>query len=149
MTEESKFESVEDLLDGTLDDIDDLPEFKPFPAGSHMVKASLEIKEVNGKQCVELSMTAMETLELSNPATDELLKEGDQTSVLFMLDNEFGQGKMKKILAPLGEVLGTRATREIIEQTTDMEVAVLTKIRKNKNDPDQVYTDVVELSVAE
>jgi hypothetical protein len=147
MTEESKFESVEDLLDGTLDDIDDLPEFKPFPPGSHAVKATLTIKEVNGKQAVELAMTAIATLELSNSAADEPLKEGDQTSVLFMLDNEFGQGKMKKILAPLGEALGTRATREIIEQTTDMEVAVLTKVRRNRNDPDQVYTDVVELVV--
>lgn len=138
--------NVDDLLDATLDDLEDLPEFKPFPPGVHSVIASLELKEVSDKQAVELSFKGKETLELVD-SNHEPIKEGDEASVLFMLDNEFGRGNMKKLLAPIGQALGTGNIREIIEQTTEMDVVIVTSYRRNKEDPTSPYMNVKELQV--
>ena len=138
--------SIDDLLDATLDDLEDLPEFKPFPVGAHKVLISLELKEINSKQGVELEMKAIETLELAT-ATDTPLAEGDTTSTVFFLDNEFGRGALKKVSIPLAEALGTSTIRELIEACKDVECLVITSLRKDKNDPDRFYTNIKELSV--
>ena len=137
-----------DLLDATLDDLEDLPEFAVFPHGAHRCLANMEIKEVNNKQCVELTLKLQEHLELANPAADAEMPVGTVSSVLFMLDNEFGRGNLKKIAKPLGEALGTGVLREIVEQCTDIEVAVITSTRKDKNDPDKLYLNIKELQIA-
>lgn len=139
--------NIDDLLDATLDDLEDLPEFKPFPPGVHAALATLSIKEVNDKQAVELALKGQETLELSEPSKDTPIQAGHETSVLFKLNNEFGRGNMKKLLKPIGEALGLTVTREIIEQCKDMPVVVLTSYRKNKEDPTSPYMNVKELNV--
>lgn len=137
---------IDALLDSTLDDLEDLPEFKPFPSGAHQVLVTLSMKEVNGSQCVEMEMKAIATLELADPS-DEPLKEGDTANVLFMLDNEFGRGALKNIATPIGEALGTGVIREVIEQANDIECVVETSLRKDKKDPDRFYTNVKGLQV--
>lgn len=146
---------TDDLLDATLDDLEDLPEFAVFPAGAHRCLATLSIKEVNDKQAVELELKLIEHLEFAEPASDQEMPAGTIASTLFMLDNEFGRGNLKKIAKPLGESLGTGVLRDIIEQTTEMEVAVITSIRRpnkkaiaNGTDPDARYLNIKELQVA-
>ena len=138
---------IDNLLDSTLDDLEDLPEFKAFPPGVHKVLISLDLKEVNDKQCVEMEMKALETVELAEPTKDTVLKEGDSCNILFMLDNEFGRGKLKAVATPLGEALDTSVLREVIEQAKGVECLVVTSLRKDKNDPDKKYTNVKELQV--
>lgn len=133
------------LLDANLDDLADLPEFGVYPPGSHKVTIKWEQKEVNAHPCVELQMTAIETEELSNPE-DTPLAPGAQGSVLYMLDNEFGQGNLKKVVKPLAEALGVSSLREILAQSSGMEVSVITKVRQNK-DKTQSYTDVTKVIV--
>jgi len=132
---------TDDLLDSTLDDLEDLPEFKPFPPGAHRVSVSMELKEVSDKKCVEMSLTHIETLELSTP-TDTAPTPGDSTNVLFFLDNEFGRGNLKACGKPLAEALGTTSIRDTIEATTNIECLVLTS-----NDKDKKYTNIKELNV--
>ena len=139
--------NIDDLLDSTLDDLEDLPEFKPFPAGVHRAMISLDFKEVNGKQVIELEMKALETMELSDPAKAEPLKEGDTTSIIFMLDNEFGRGNLKKIATPIATALGTGSIRETVEGCKDVEAVLVTALRADKNDKDKFYTNVKELQV--
>ena len=138
---------TDNLLDATLDDLEDLPEFAVFPPGAHRCLATLELKEVNDKQCVELVLKLQEHLELANPAADAEMPAGTIASTLFMLDNEFGRGKLKKVAKPIGESLGTGVLRDIIEQCTDIEVAVVTSTRKDKNDPDKLYLNIKEIQV--
>lgn len=138
--------NVNDLLDATLDDLEDLPEFEVYPAGAHRVSVSTSMKEVGGKSAVEMRFKYLECLELSN-SDDIPPKEKDECSVLFMLDNEFGRGAMKKALTPIGAALGTRTIREVIEQCKDVECAIVTSIRKDKNDPDKKYLNLKELAV--
>ena len=138
--------NIDNLLDIALDDLADLPEFKTYPNGAHRVTISFEKKEVNNHPCVELKMKALETLELSDAAKDQPLEAGTESSVLYMLDNEFGQGKFKEICKPLGQHLGVAKLSEIIAGANGMEVVIVTKVRQNK-DKSQSYTDVVSLAV--
>lgn len=137
-----------DLLDTNLDDLADLPEFKPFPNGTHKAVMRWEQKKIGESPALEMKLKAIETLELAEPGKDQPLEAGAETSVLYMLDNEFGQGAIKEIVAPaLAEALGVTQLRALIDGSQGMEVIVTTKIRMNK-DKTQSYTDVKKLMVA-
>ena len=138
---------IDNLLDSTLDDLEDLPSFANYPPGVHKVLASLGMKEINDKKAVELSLKGIETIELVDAAGTEAIKAGDESSMLFMLDNEFGRGKLKAVLAALADTIGSRNNREIIEGTKDVECLIVTSLRKDKNDPDKSYMNIKELQV--
>lgn len=139
-------ESLDSLLEGSIDDLADLPEFAVFPNGVHKVVIKWESKEVNKHPCLELGMTAVETVELANATDDVPLVAGATSSVLFMLDNEFGQGKMKTVMAALAAACGTKSIKETMEASNGMEVQVVCKVRQNK-DKTQSYTDVTKVIV--
>ena len=92
--------NIDSLLDGTLDDLADAPEFKPFPAGTHKVTISIVQKKIGTHPAFEVAMKAVETIELSN-SEETPLAAGATTSVAYMMDNDLGQGNFKKILASL------------------------------------------------
>lgn len=138
---------MDNLLDSTLDDLEDLPEFKPFPAGAHNVKASFSEKDINGNPAVELELTLIETVELSDPQ-DEMMAPGTSCSTAFFLNNEFGRGNLKKCAVPFGAALGFGTIREIVDGVKDVECLVLTTLRKDKNDPDKKYLNVKEIHVS-
>lgn len=137
--------NLDSLLDGTLDDLADVPEFKPFPAGTHKVTLKLEQKKIGTHPAFEVTMIAEETIELAN-SSDEPLAKGATANVAYMLDNEFGQGDFKKLLKAAAERFGQKSNRELIEDLQGAECLVVTKTRQNK-DKTQTYTAIVELSV--
>ncbi len=142
---------IDALLDGTLDDLADMPEFKPFPVGTHAVVLTIVDKtapkdRVNNHPGFEVKMKAVETLELANP-DDTPLVAGAETSVLYLLDNPIGQGSFKKLLASAAEHFGTKSNRELIADLQGATVAVVTRQRQNK-EKTQTYTDIVEMKVA-
>lgn len=142
---------IDSLLDGTLDDLADMPEFKPFPVGTHAVVLTIvdktaKDKRVNGHPGFEVKMKAIETLELAKP-DDTPLVAGAETSVLYLLDNEIGQGSFKKLLATASEHFGAKTNRELIADLQNATVVVVTRQRQNK-DKTQTYTDIVEMKVA-
>lgn len=139
-------ESLDSLLDETLDDLADLPEFKPFPPGAHRAKARIELKTVNKHPSFELSLRLIEHVELADPA-GETLEKGAETSTLFMRDNEIGQGKFKDLMKPLVEKVGTGNLKALIEFVNSQdEMLVVTKLRSDKNDKDKKYCDIVSLT---
>lgn len=138
--------SLDNLLDATLDDLEDLPEFTPFKPGAHKVTASFEEKEINDKQSVELSFVLIETLELAD-SQDTPDEPGHISSIAFMLDNEYGRGNLKKCAVPFGEALGLQTIRQIVEEVKDVECLILTTVRKDKNDPDRLYLNVKEVQI--
>lgn len=137
--------NMDSLLDATLDDLADAPEFKPFPAGTHKVNITIAQKKIGTHPAFEVGMKAIETLELASP-DDQPLVAGATTSVAYMMDNELGQGNFKKILQSLAAHYGAKSNRELIAEAQNAEVAVVTKTRMNK-DKTQSYTDIVELQV--
>ena len=136
--------NIDSLLDASLDDLADLPEFGTYPAGTHKVILQFEKKEINKHPAIELKMKAVETVELSNPTEDAPLSAGAEGNVLFMLDNEFSQGKLKNLLAALAAQFGGSSIREVMEAANGMEITVVTKVRQNK-DKTASYTDLVKL----
>ena len=149
MTDESNIDiDIDSLLDVSLDDIDDLPEFGSYPLGAHKVLATFEQKDINGSPAVELGFKYISCESLTN-SKDVEPKEGDMASVLFMLNNEVGLGKLKAMAIPMGVSLGLEkpSIRDIIEAVTDVECLIITSFRKNKNDPDSPYMNVKELAV--
>lgn len=136
---------ITDLLDMTLDDIDDLPEFTILPAGVHRCYLSLAIKDINGNQCIEAELKLIEHLELAG--ADEELKEGSLSSTIYMLNNEFGLMKFKKMVKPIAENLGVTRLSDVVEQAKDIEVVIVTSQRKDKKDPDKVYLNIKTLEV--
>lgn len=133
------------MLDATLDDLADLPSFKKFPAGAYHVAISFAGKTINDSPYVEMNMRILDVLELNDPA-EVPPAVGDESSVLFSLENEFGQGKLKNVLAPLGEHFGISGFVQIMEAAEGMEVAVVTKLRHNKDKTDY-YQEVVAVTI--
>ena len=149
-TQATEFD-VNSLLDGTLDDLADAPEFKPYPAGTHIVLATLVDKTakkdmVNKHPAFELRFKAISTEELSNPETDKPLEAGAECNVLYMLDNDMGQGNFKKLLKTVAEKFGPATPRELAAQVKDLQCLVVTKKRSNK-EKTQEYMDIVELVI--
>lgn len=145
---------LDSLLDGTLDDLADMPAFKALPAGSHRATVSFGMKEVNKQMCPELNVVVVETMELSNES-DTPAAPGDKTSVLYMFKktdgtaNEIGQGQFKNIMKSLAEHFGAKSPRLLMEEVKGAEVLITTKVRIDKRDANdhKFYTDVVSLMV--
>ena len=139
-----------DLLDCALDDLSDLPENKNFPIGAHKALATIEVDKKNG-QVAYLSFKGIETLELANPDTDEAISEGQECSTRYDTGNKWGNAGFKKVAAAFGEAIGSGSIRDIIEQTKDVEVVIITGLTegnpKKEGDPIPVYLDVKELQV--
>lgn len=137
---------LDNLLDSTLDDLEDLPSFAPFSAGTHKCLATFDTKEINGKAVIVLSFKMVECLELADPQ-DKEPAAGDTSNAMFILDNEFGRGNLKKCALPFAESLNLSSVREVIETVKDVECVVITSLRADKNDPDKKYLQVKEIAV--
>jgi hypothetical protein len=137
---------LDTLLDATLDDLEDLPEYNTYPPGAHKVLATLESKEINKKPAIELSFKYLEVIELEGTGA-VAPSAGDESSTLFFLDNPYGRGNLKVTLAAFQEFTGGTTNREIVEGVKDVECVILTSYGKNKNDPDKPYLNVKEISV--
>ena len=123
------------LLDGTLDDLADRPEFLPFVQGAHTVKLTL-IQDEKKSSVLYAACTLIETLEQADP-NETPMEPGTKD-----LSNKFGQGDIKMILAAAATVSNERSVSKLIEalKTEGMECSVVTENRTNK---DKVYTSIV------
>jgi hypothetical protein len=148
MGEITKVGSIDDLFSASLDDLADLPAFETPPAGSYILLVSTDVKEVNSKQCVEAAIEVVETVELADPAGTPV-PTGTKFSQLFMLDNEFGVGNLKKFLKPFSEHYGTTNIGELVrDHVKNVTISALVKTRKDKNDPDKIYGSLTNIAVA-
>jgi hypothetical protein len=141
--------NIDSLLDSTLDDLADLPEFKVFPAGAYNAAISFEVKKMGENMGVEMKITNHETVEMSEP-TEEAPKPTATTSVSFMLNNEYGQGALKNALKSVAQGLGLPegiSNREIMEQSKGTMCLVVLNTRKDKNDATKVYQCLKSVTV--
>lgn len=141
---------INDLLDGTLDDLADMPEFKVFPPGTHRATLTWDLAKTIGsdpKKYVEAKLTAIETVELPSGSEDTPLERGTESTCLFDLTNEYAQGKIKEILKSLAEHYGAKSNRALFEESNGAEVLVVTSQRSNK-EKTKKYLEIVNLVVA-
>jgi hypothetical protein len=140
---------IDSLLDSTLDNLADLPEFKVFAPGAYNGSVELSVKKMGENSGVELKFTNAETIELSDP-TAETAAAGATTSVGFLLNNEYGQGALKAILESLRAGLqlpDTTTGREIMELSKGTQCMVVFTTRPDKNDKTKIYQGVKSVTV--
>lgn len=144
--------NIDALLDGTLDDLADMPEFKPFPVGLHKCIINLEPKVVDKQHAVEVKLTAVETVELPAGSEEQPLQTGDNTNILYFLTHkdvkvaEMGQGGFKEIMKVAAEKFGVKPNRELMADLNGCEVLVVTTQRSNK-DRTQKYTKLDSIQI--
>jgi hypothetical protein len=142
-------------LDADLDDIDDLPSFSAWPTGAYVVvlDKGIESKKVNDHPCLEVSFTLKEVAELNSEHLDEgedPPKEGDISSILFMMDNAIGAGSFKEFAKPIAEVAGSSKVRAIVETSKGLEMLIVVKRRKGKKgteSEDKNFMSIAKCSV--
>lgn len=143
--------NLDSLLDGTLDDIADLPQFKVFPSGAYNVqlKEGFVQKEINNHPAIELKMVCTEVLELNNAADEaDAPKPGDECSIAFMMDNEIGQGKFKEAIKNFAAMAGTSNIRTCMEASKGAEVMVVIKrTHKDEGGERKYYANLQKLEV--
>lgn len=148
-TELKKPASIDEILDGTLDDLADIPEWKPFPAGGHKCIISFETgKSQKDVPQVKVKLVAVETVELANPASDTPLEKGAEAVIAYTFDNEYGQGGFKKLMAIFKEHLGLpdgTKNGEIMKASQNMECIAITTVGQNK-DKTQKFTRIEDIA---
>lgn len=140
---------IDSLLDTSLDDVADLPEFVTPPPGFYkLTLKKLEQKAINDKPALIFHYAVVETLELVNPTNDKVAGEGkSEFSESFFLNNENGLAYAKKSLAPLAAHFGVKTVREIIAACEGgLEIAATVKNRANK-DKTALYPSVSNIIV--
>jgi len=117
------------ILDGTLDDIEDLPQFLAYPSGAYIINLpdGLLEKQIGTHPALDMKVVCKEVKELSNPEDAALVKVGDQGNVAFMLDNEVGRGFAKIVLKAIGEKFGTKNNREIMANSKGIDALLVCK----------------------
>lgn len=151
--------SMDDLLDGTLDDLADMPEFKPFAPGAHKLKLNFTQKTINEAPSIELKLTVIESVELSNP-DDTPPAVGDTTNVLFkmktkgddgkLVRNEMAEAQFKKLLTDLAPAFPeAKSNRDIMTAAEGYEVLGVTGIWENKRDKNNIkrYTTLDSVAI--
>jgi hypothetical protein len=150
------FDQMDALLDGTLDDLADIPEIRVYPVGAHKVIINWELnatlnnvfnergKESSGlKKFVKLSCKAVETVELPADSTDTPLEPGVPMQQLYDLSNEYAQGAFKNVMKALAQHYGAKSNRQLIEESQGAEVIITIKHRKDKTKKNDDGTPVV------
>ena len=160
MTNENLNLDIDSLLDGTLDDLADAPEFKPFPIGAHRIVMSWETKQLDDKKLqgkkntiVTLKMKAFETVE--TPAgSEEVCSPGQEENIGFFLVHhsspkamEIGQGAFKEIMKSLAGHYGAKSNRELMADSEGAEALVTTGLRADKTDKAKKYTTLEKLVI--
>ena len=160
MTEQTLNLDIDNLLDGTLDDLADAPEFKPFPIGAHKIVMKWETKQMDDKKLqgkkntiVTLKMKALETIE--TPAgSEEVCSPGQEENIGFFLVHhsspkamEIGQGAFKEIMKSLAAHYGAKSNRELMADSEGAEALVTTGHRKDKTDASKKYTTLEKLMI--
>lgn len=134
---------IDAILDGTLDDLADIPEFKPYPPGSYLLDFSLEAdKKVKSVFYGRMKVKGVKELADTSMTPPEV---GAETGTRFDLANEFGQGNLKKVFIAMTDKFGKKMNREYIEMLKNpVEVIAITDQRPNK-DKTVWYTNLVEI----
>lgn len=147
-------------FDMSLDDIDDLPQFKTFPSGAYHVVLTDGIvrKEVGTppKDCAEASMTLVSIEELTEVLpnanaivagdADEPPKVGDVMTLLFQLTNETGAGFFKEFLKPIAAHNGTKNIQENVDKSKGLHLMVIIKRTWNK-DKERFFGNAKQVAV--
>lgn len=141
--------SLLDLLDGTVDQLADMPVFKPVPSGSYDGQFSHSIEEgSNGIPYIKFEWKLKSLIEAASPIAEEDMpdfsKEGGVRVVINAFPrtkdkdgkikvNEFGEGLIKQIVQSLQDAFPGEKNGEILRNADGASVAVTFGVEKRKD----------------
>lgn len=145
------------LLDKSLDDLADLPEFKTPDTGIYKLAVTMEMKEINKKPAIIAKFKVRELVELEDTSIPEgdRSKTGDGFDVPFMLrnedgtPNELGEGRFKEFCAPFATHFEEKNLRVLVTEKMNSPVDITAKVKKvaRKNDPEKFDARVSDVTV--
>jgi hypothetical protein len=145
--------SLDDILDGSVEDLVDLKEFKPLPIGEYIV--IFDYERSADPAGIRFLLKVKEVIELANPEEAATLEPDAKESILFSFftkegdDNSFGQGRLKQIVNEVFlPVFGGDTIAQTLDASKGAEVRVVLKHRKDKNDPDKFYPEIKSFELA-
>lgn len=154
---ENNIFDMDSLLDATVEQLADMPEFKPFPTGTHLCELTMEQRTKDPKKfAVSWKLTAIETIELKDAEKDQPVKPGDTCSGLFSFFkddgsvNELAQGQFKEMMRPLTAHFKTESNRQTLSALADagsITVAVTMSQREGKKENAGKFYPVIEALV--
>jgi len=149
--------NFDDILDQSIDDLADLPEFKVPDTGIYKLRVTGGTKAINNKPAVTTSFVVREIVELADSSIPEeqRAKAGDKFDIAYILKDEDGnkseiaEGRMKEFLAPFHAHYGEKSIRAIIEgpltEGVDITAQVVKKARKN--DPEKFDARISDVTI--
>ena len=150
-------DQLDNLLDITLEELADRPEFITPPDGAYRM-AGVDIGEsvTDGVGTVSFKYRILETLELTDPGTEEAptktVEPGTEITFRFNLSNAYGTGDLKKAARPYVEAFGPGKLSEILgNHFAGTEVIGILGHRKGKakvqGDPAPIFSDLVKVEL--
>lgn len=142
---ESTF-NLNDLLAGDLDALPDVPAFVTWPAGAYRCSVTGKMDEINDNPVYKVDYTLKEIIQLAND-TDVPPAIGSTNGEAYWLTKEIGVGKLKEFLVPFAQKFGVTKVDELMSMIINVEVDVVNKPRKDKNDKDKSYFSAIGIEV--
>ncbi len=138
--------NLNDLLAGDLDALPDVPAFVTWPAGAYRCTCTGKMDEINDQPVYKVDYTLKEVLALSDDTAVSPLP-GSTNGEAFFLSKEIGVGKLKEFLLPFAKKFGVTKVDELMSMIINIEVDVVNKPRKDKNDKEKSYFSSVAVEV--
>lgn len=135
------------LLDGTLDDVADMPEFVIPNSGTYLTGVkSFGPKKVNDKTGIEIVLIFKELLEAADESADPQTLPIEASTMFFLTNddgsaNELGQGQWKMFLAVCAEITGESTPRSIMAASAGVDLIVTSSHRVHKDDKKKPVED--------
>lgn len=151
--QQKKLSEMTSLLDGTLDDIADLPGFIQLPTGAYKValeegfRNRIITSEGKDHPAIDLPMTVKEIIELGNPEQAAEVKVGDVATLVWMMDNETGKGFFKEAIRPVYSFLNAKSYNEAMQNSKGIEVIVVV-VRTHNKEKARDFMQLKKLTIA-
>lgn len=146
LTEEQKLAQFNALVEGNINDVEDLPDYATFGAGSYTVRGAAA-KLNTDKGSVNFTFEKLSLVEKADGTTDEEVPaDGALLGVSFF--GKFGVQKFKKLFAPHMTTLGCESVVQFLDQFENTSwIVVLTKRADDKKEG-KFYNDIAAIALA-
>lgn len=157
MSNDTLFSNIDELLDASMDDLDDLPPVGVPPSGHYDLLITFDTKEIGTGEdakeviCANYEVTAVN--ELKDPEEASEVQVGQKFTEFFHVvkrdgtKNVFGIGKLKQRLAPYTERVGTKSIRDLVAGIKDFAITAEIKRKANPKNEDQYNMDLKNVVV--
>lgn len=145
------------ILDKSIDDLADLPEFKVPDTGIYKLTVQAEAKPINDKPAVVCKYKVREVVELADSSIPEesRAKRGDGFDVPFILkdnegnDSEMAWGRMKEFMQPFEAHFGEKSIGALVKRLAAEPVDITAKVtkRQRKDDKEKFSASVSDITV--